>query len=650
MKPNFTLKIALLALLLFTCSQTNAQLNKYYFYNKARKHIMLQEYTSAISTLNTLIESSSNVTEAWYLRGLAKYSLNDMPGALADFSKAIELNPVFSQALLYRGITLSRQKKYLQSNNDFEMVIELRPNWHDGYYSRGVNYLLMGQPKKSIQDFSKVIDLDPKNIDAWINRGTAHVHNADSMRALNDYQKAITLNPFYHEGYSKRGRLLMQMKSFYLAHDDFSKAIELDSTSSINYFFRGLTYSYIDSLNRAIADLNQSIAITPNNALSIYNRALLYWRKGLTGLALDDFTTVAKLNPENVLVYFNRGILHLEMKRYHESINDFTQAIEVFPDFANAYKARANAHLHLNNYHQSKLDNSYAQSIAQKYSNNHNQPLTDTSAVFDKLIAFNSDFTPQSQMPLIDELSNYSIDILPFIRVIALNSSNIDFKNQLFTPIDTLNKKLYKKGYVLSLGTPENSIELPEIITQNNPFLHYMAKGMSYSNTNRYKQAIDYYHQALETSANNPLALINLSAEMADMVNFISTFESNNSKIEFEKQPVKNDKQNSTPYTPLESFEQPIEILNRIVLDSTNQYITLYNKANIYALANQMNTAIELYTEALAVNPKLAEAWYNRGLIYFMQKQNEEGCVDMGKAGELGLKQAYLLIYRFCKR
>ncbi|MFA5648904.1 MAG: tetratricopeptide repeat protein [Bacteroidales bacterium] len=650
MKHNSILRTALLVLLLFTCTQVSAQLNKYYFYGIARRHIMLEEYTSAISTLNILIEATPNASEAWFLRGLAKYNLNDMPGALADFSKAIEQNPVYSQALLYRGITLSRLEKYSQANSDYEMVIELRPNWHDGYYSRGVNYLLMDQPKKSIQDFSKVIELDSKNIDAWINRGTAHIHNADSMRALNDYKQAIKLNPFYPEGYSKRGRLLMQMKSYFLAYDDFTKAIELDSTSSINYFFRGLTYSYTDSLDKAITDLNKSIMLTPNNALSIYNRAILYWKKEQIDLALADFTTVAELNPENVLVHFNRGILHLEMEHYPESINDFTRAIDIFPDFANAYKARANAHFHLNNYHQSELDKSYAQSIAEKYRNSHNQPLTDTSSVFNKLIAFNSDFAPQNQTPLIEELSNYSIDILPFIRIIASSSNSLGFKNQLFAPLDTLNQSLSKNGYALTLGIPENSIELPDNVTQNNPFLYHMAKGMSFSNKKRYKQAIDHYYDALKTSANNPLALINLSAEMADMVNFITTFETNTDKVEFEQQPAQNSKQNSKAYTPLESFEQPIEILNSIALDSKNQYITLYNKGNIYALANQMDTAIELYTKALTANPKLAEAWYNRGLIHFMEKQNEEGCVDMGKAGELGLKQAYLLIYRFCKR
>ena len=649
MKPNIVIKYTLIALLLLTCSQTMGQLNKYYFFDKARKYIVHEEYTSAISTLNTLIEADASIAEAWFLRGLAKYNLNDMSGAFADFSKAIEQNPVYSQALLYRGITLTRQDKCSQAISDYEMVIELRPNWLDGYYSRGVNYLYMEQPKKSIQDFSKVIDLDPKNIDAWINRGTAHIYNSDSMRALNDYKQAIKLNPFYSEGYSKRGRLLMQMKSYYLAHDDFTTALELDSISSINYFFRGLTYSYIDSINKAITDLNKSITLTPNNALSIYNRALLYWEKGLIDLALADFSTVAKLNPENVLVYFNRGVLYLETEHYHKSIDDFTRAIEIFPDFANAYKARANAYSRLKNYHQSELDKSYAQSIAEKYSSSHKQPLTDTSSVFNKLIAFNSDFAPQSTIPLIEELSNYSIDILPFIRVIALNSNNLSFKNQLFAPLDILNQNLSKSGYVFTLGTTESGIELPDSITQGNPFINHMAKGMSFSNKNKYKEAVDEYNKALEVSAKNPLALINLSAEMADMVKFIRTFESNN-KVEFDQLPTKGDKQNAKDYIPLESFEQPIDILNSITLDSKNQYIILYNKGNIYALANQMDMAIELYTNALDANPKIAEAWYNRGLIHFMQKQNEEGCVDMGKAGELGIKQAYLLIYRFCKR
>jgi hypothetical protein len=44
------------------------------------------------------------------------------------------------------------------------------------------------------------------------------------------------------------------------------------------------------------------------------------------------------------------------------------------------------------------------------------------------------------------------------------------------------------------------------------------------------------------------------------------------------------------------------------------------------------------------LEPHLAEAFYNRGLVHYALKQQQEGTADLSKAGELGLYQAYSII------
>lgn len=629
--------------------QSNAQLNKYYFYNQARTLITQEQHTEAIAMLNQLIAADNSLAEAWFLRGLAKYNLSDMQGALADFSKAIEQNPVFSQALLYRGVVLGRLSKYPQAKSDFDMAIDLRPNWAEGYFSRGVNFLLMQQTQRAIDDFSKVIDFEPRNVDAWINRGTSYLYHGDSLRALNDYAQAIKLNPFYAEGYSKRGRLLMEMKNYHLAIDDLSKAIELDSTLSINYFLRAIANNYINSITLAIEDLDKAIELSPSNALSIYNRALLYWRIGKKSDALEDFDRVAKLNPENLLVYYNRGILQLELSDLQGAIDDFTKAIEIFPDFANAYRARSSAYAQLGNYSESELDRNFAQSIAEKYSDRHNQPLTDTTSTFDNLIAFNSDFSPRTTTPLLDELASSTIDILPFIRVVIVDASELTLSNQHFVPLDSINAGLKGHGYALTFSILNTQV-IPDVITPNNSFADNLTRGIALSTQKRYNEAIDAYEVALAISPNNPLGLINLAAEKANMVNFIASFEMEHSEVALGQRARNTSSVGSLGNAQLESYTESLEINQALLSQLKNNPIVLYNQANIYAMAGHMDEAIELYTKALSTDDELAPAWYNRGLIHFMQKDNQQGCFDMGKAGELGIRQAYLLIHRFCRR
>lgn len=640
--------IALLALLTINFTGL-AQLNKQYFYNLARNQIYQNQFTQSIQTLNTLIKVDSTIADAWFLRGLAKYNLNDFHGALADLTKAINHNPVFSQAYLYRGVVYNRFSRYNQALADFEIAIDLRPNSAEGYYSRGINYLLTQQLDKAINDFSRVINYQPKNVDAWINRGTAYLYAGDSLAALSDYSHAVDLNPFYSESYSRRGRLHFELKEFNSSLDDFDKAIEIDTTTSINYFLRALTYNSLKEINQALSDLNRAIELTPNNALSIYNRALIHWKQGNNKDALIDFDRVVDLNPENVLVYYNRGVLFYESENFTEAIGDFTTAIELFPDFANAYLGRASAYARVGKYYDSEMDKTFAQSIAERFGNNNGQALTDTSKKFNDLIAFSSDFTTRTSIPLIDEFDTKPVDILPFIKVIAVPDDKLITSNQLFQPIDTLNNLLRSNKIGLTFSSKKSTIDF-DSININNTFLLAFIDGLNWSSQSKYNQAVNAFEKSLKYEPNNNLVLINLAVEKAEMVSFIASFEKEVGAVTLNDISKRNKKEYTTSGIQLESFGESVEIFNAVNETLPNHYVVLYNLGNVYALSGDIESAVNYYTQAIDKNPNAAEAWYNRGLIHFMQNDKVNGCIDMGKAGEQGVKQAYLLIHRFCRR
>ncbi|MBU8893914.1 MAG: tetratricopeptide repeat protein, partial [Bacteroidales bacterium] len=77
--------------------------------------------------------------------------------------------------------------------------------------------------------------------------------------------------------------------------------------------------------------------------------------------------------------------------------------------------------------------------------------------------------------------------------------------------------------------------------------------------------------------------------------------------------------------------------------------LTTYNLANTYLKTREYRKAIKLYNAVIKQQPVFAEAYYNRGLTYIYLKESENGCMDMSVAGELGLKNAYTVIARFCE-
>ena len=65
------------------------------------------------------------------------------------------------------------------------------------------------------------------------------------------------------------------------------------------------------------------------------------------------------------------------------------------------------------------------------------------------------------------------------------------------------------------------------------------------------------------------------------------------------------------------------------------------------AKLSDFKSAIVDYTRAIELNDRFAEAYFNRGLARIYTGNAEAGLLDLSKAGELGLFQAYSLIKRF---
>ena len=60
--------------------------------------------------------------------------------------------------------------------------------------------------------------------------------------------------------------------------------------------------------------------------------------------------------------------------------------------------------------------------------------------------------------------------------------------------------------------------------------------------------------------------------------------------------------------------------------------------------------AADDYTKAIELNPSFAEAYYNRGLLQIYMKDTRKGCLDISKAGELGIKEAYKVLKIYSDR
>lgn len=223
-------------------------------------------WKSDMTLWNDVISQYQTIPEAYFSRGNAFKYENNYKLALADFNKAIELDPNYSQAYYNRGTAFEDQNKHDLALADFNKAIELDPNFAPAYNNRGNVYLNLNQYEMALTDFNKAIKLNPNFSQAYNSRGNALANNGKLDQALADFNKAIALNPNNGKAYNNRGNVLASKKKYDLAIADFSKAIELNPKNTQAYYNRGIIKYYSGRKEDACNDLKHAASLGSQQA------------------------------------------------------------------------------------------------------------------------------------------------------------------------------------------------------------------------------------------------------------------------------------------------------------------------------------------------------------------------------------------------
>ena len=129
-------------------------------------------------------------------QGVENSNLNQYDKAIADYTKAIDLDPKLAMAYNNRGNAYFGLQQYDKAITDCTKAIDLDPKLAMAYYNRGNAYSGLQQFDKAITDCTKAIDLDPKLAMAYNNRGNAYSGLQQFDKAITDCTKAIDLRAY----------------------------------------------------------------------------------------------------------------------------------------------------------------------------------------------------------------------------------------------------------------------------------------------------------------------------------------------------------------------------------------------------------------------------------------------------------------------
>ncbi len=133
--------------------------------------------------------------EVCYNRGNDWLATGEYDKAIADYTRALQLNPSFAVAYTNRGIAWCRKGEYDKAIADYHEALRLDPNDVDTYTNRGAAWDHKGKYDEAIADFNQALRLDPNHADVYYNRAITWKKKGQHDKAIADYKQSIKLNP-----------------------------------------------------------------------------------------------------------------------------------------------------------------------------------------------------------------------------------------------------------------------------------------------------------------------------------------------------------------------------------------------------------------------------------------------------------------------
>ena len=653
---NHILRASLIFFLVMLMAGGYAQVNLPHFIRQGRIALYNNEYSEAIKHFNVVISRKTDPFEEYFYRVIAKYNLKDYLGAEHDFSRTLEIHPFYSRAYHYRGVTHAALMEKSKAIHDLNKALEFDPYNDEVLASRGAVYLQMGMYEKALRDFNEALMINDDQARSYLNRALAHKGLDNYAEALEDCNRAIEKKVFFKEALAQRGLIKYEMGWFSAALADFNEALKIDSENPKYYYYRAITKYQLNNIEGTLADYSRVLSLDPANALTYYNRAIIYSQIKEYQRAIRDYEKVAALNPNNVLTYFNRAHLYYEMEDYPSAIADYTKAINLFPQFARAYFMRSEAHRQAGNKNKARQDQQKGNTLIAAHDQRSDSRTKQTawidSTYFKKIIEFEADFRTAEAVAGKDTPTGNTIKPEPSFAFRLLPKSSYELHGIPNDYVSSFNQQeRYKTRIILwkenpplsrdSLRKMEERVDSLISFRAPDPGL-YLLQGIISQALQNYSSAISSYSMALLNDPDYFPACLNRAHARYEMIQRSQKQAGELQNISLGRGNRQEEASSSADYSKV--FE---DLYQASAIDN-NSSAALYNKGNTERSRKEYTQALQSYTRALNRRRDFAEAYYNRGLTLIYLQDSKRGCMDMSRAGELGIEEAYRVIEKYC--
>ncbi|WP_372776700.1 tetratricopeptide repeat protein [Mangrovibacterium sp.] len=634
------MKFKLFFVLFWLSSVASAQLNINHYIRVGQTRISTGNYVGAIENFNIVIKFKPQLPEPYFLRGVAKHQLEDYRGAITDYDIALQIKPYYPDAYINRGLAHLSLHEYEDAIADYNSALELSPQNAGIYNNRGIAKLSMKDVDGAIEDYNKALEVSSNFVNAYINRSNANIVKGDLTEAIRDLNRAIIIRPHYASAYLLRGLARFELNDFAAALRDFDQTIKLDPENAYAYNNRGIVKQRLEDFQGAIMDYDLALQLNPTMPNAYYNRGIAKEVLGKSGYE-EDYRIAAKLDPK------------LDIRRRPTEEEYYAQQQQQQQQAQNKTNAQGNSQSQSQSQSQSTAQGSAQDSKAQdeeaeKARRRFRLSLADTRNL------------PTQDEEIEDgriQNKNVIIELQPIFRIASFSDNSVDYERLQYynLALEELNKY---NNYTpqMNLTNRETSdfadsfrnsiLYFNEKIKANPTSENYLSRGIFKFLTAYYNDAIADFNESLKRDNKNLIAYYSRANCRVKMVELLEAVPDLSQDMTIALGDANNNHVVKKEF--LNDYKEVLDDYQRCIDINPSFPFVYYNKAYILCKLGKYDEALSFFNRAIELQPDFAEAHFNRGLTRIYLDDVTGGAMDLSKAGELGIEEAYNIIKRYC--
>ena len=197
------------------------------FYERGCAFLIKEDFESAIADFTRALELNPDLYQVYRDRSDAYRRKGDLDAAIDDLTLTLEDAPYPAQVFAARAELYAEKEDYDAAIADYERAIAAdRHQTVSGTLSIGMMHIAKGDFDSAIETFNSIIKVHPRPASAYNGRGIAHLKRGDLTLAAADFQKALELDQDYASACANLGIVLFRMGDEEAAAEIWEEAIE----------------------------------------------------------------------------------------------------------------------------------------------------------------------------------------------------------------------------------------------------------------------------------------------------------------------------------------------------------------------------------------------------------------------------------------